>query len=183
MNAVLAQALAPTARATSWRPAAATAGVLVLVALLSRSSDRPADTVLAMAAAGLAATVVSGLQDPAATLLEPLPVSPMQRRLLRLGLLGGPALLVWWLITALTSSVGSSGPGPLLALTGCGVAVAVWASPKRAVLLGASTPVVLLAVQAVPTSGLVFDALGWWRTDPWWVLCAAVLACVAGRRR
>ena len=183
MNAVLVQALGPTARATSWRPAAAAAGVLVLTALLTGWSDRPGDTVLALAAAGLAAVVVSGLHDPAAALLAPVPVSPMQRRLLRLGLLGVPALLVWWLLTALTTTVGSSGPAPLVALTACGVAVTVWAPPKRAVLVGASTPVVLFALQALPTSGLVSDALAWWRTDPWWVLCAAVVACVAGRQR
>ena len=76
-----------------------------------------------------------------------------------------------------------SGPGPLLALTACGVAVALWAPPRRAVLLGASTPVALfVAHQAVP-AGTVSDVVARWQSDPWWVLAGAILVCVAGRHR
>lgn len=178
----LAQAAAPTARAVRWAPAASLAVVLLAVAALTRSAQRPADIVLAIAAASLAATVVSGLHDPAATLLSAVPVSAMQRRMLRLTLLGVPGLAVWWLLEALTTAT-PSGPGPLLALTACGVAVALWAPQRRAVLLGASTPLALFVVhQAVP-AGTVSDVTGWWQSDPWWVLAGAILVCVAGRRR
>lgn len=182
MNAALAQAALPTARAIRWAPAAGLAGVLVATVLLARSSGRPADVVLAIAAAGLAATVVSGLHDPAATLLAAVPVSAMQRRLLRLALLGAPALVVWLLLDALTPAQ-ASGPGPLLAATACGVAVALWAPQRRAVVLGASTPVVLFALHQLLPAGAVSDATGWWLTDPWWVLATASVVCVAGRRR
>ena len=182
MSSVLVQAALPTARAIRWAPAASLAAVLVTAGVLARSADRPADTVLAIAAAGLAATVVAGLHDPAAALLSAVPVPVMQRRALRLVLLGLPALAVWWLLDVLTTT-GVSGPGPLLALTACGVAVAVWTPPRRAVLLGASTPVVLFALHQVGLPGRVSDVVAWWLTDPWSVLAGAALLCVAGRRR
>ena len=182
MNPALVQAALPTARAISWAPAAALAALLLAATALARSADRPADLVLAIAAAGLAATVVSGLHDPAAATLAAVPVSAMQRRLLRLTLLGVPALTVWWLLDRLAAG-GLSGPGPLLALTACGVAVALWAPPRRAVLLGASTPVALFALHQVVPPGTLADVLAGWLTDPWWVLAGATLVCVAGRRR
>ena len=182
MSSVLVQAALPTARAIRWAPAASLAGVLVAAAVLTRSADRPADIVLAIAAAGLAATVVAGLHDPAAALLSAVPVSAMQRRALRLVLLGLPALAVWWLLDSLTATQ-VSGPGPLLALTACGVAVALWAPPERAVMLGASTPVALFALHQVVPPGAAADVVSWWLTDPWWVLAGATLLGVAGRRR
>ncbi|HEY0643700.1 MAG TPA: hypothetical protein VGD39_09795 [Nocardioides sp.] len=182
MNAALAQAALPTARAIRWAPAACLAAVLVAAAVLADSSDRPADIVLAIAAAGLAATVVSGLHDPASALLSAVPVSAMQRRVLRLVLVGLPALAVWSLLDSLTTSA-LSGPGPLLALTACGVAVALWAPQRRAVLLGASTPVLLFALHQVVPDGTASDVIAWWWTDPWWVLAGATLLCVAGHRR
>ena len=181
MSSVLVQAALPTARAIRWAPSASLAAVLVAAGVLARSADRPADTVLVIAAAGLAATVVAGLHDPAAALLSAVPVPLMQRRALRLVLLGLPALAVWWLLDTLTTA--GSGPGPLVALTACGVAVAVWAPPRRAVLLGASTPVALFALHQVGLPGRASDVVAWWLTDPWWVLVGAVLLCVAGRRR
>jgi hypothetical protein len=182
MNTTLLQAALPTARSVRWAPAASLAGVLVAAAVLAGSADRPADIVLAIAAAGLAATVVAGLHDPAAALLSAVPVSAMQRRVLRLLVLGLPALAVWRLLDTLTTA-GVSGPGPLLALTGCGVAVAVWAPPRRAVLLGASAPVALFALHQVVPPGAAAEVIAWWLTDPWWVLAGATLLCVAGRRR
>jgi hypothetical protein len=182
MNAALAQAALPTARAIRWAPAAGLAGVLVAAALLARSSGRPADVVLAIAAAGLAATVVSGLHDPAGAMLAAVPVSAMQRRLVRLALVGAPALAVWLLLHLLAPAQ-SSGTGPLLAVTACGVAVALWTPPQRAVLLGASTPVALFALHQLLPAGAVSDVAGWWLTEPWWVLAAATLVCMAGRRR
>jgi hypothetical protein len=184
VNPVLAQASLPTARAIRWAPGAAVAGLLVSVVLLAGTGDRPVDIVLAVAATGLAATVVAGLQDPAAALLAAVPVSAMRRRVLRLVLLGAPALGVWWLLVGLSTTADDPGPGPLLALTSCGVAVAVWAPARYAVVLGAAAPVVLFALrQVVPFEGTASDVVGWWRTDPWWVLAAATLLCVAGRRR
>jgi hypothetical protein len=182
VNAALAHAALPTARAMRWAPAVLLAAVLVAATLLARSAGRPADVVLAIAAAGLAATVVSGLHDPAAAMLSAVPVSLMQRRVLRLGLLGVPALAVWFLLDSLTTAR-LSGPGPLLALTACGVAVALWAPPRRAVVLGASTPVALFALHQFLPDGAVSDVVGWWLTEPWWVLAAAALWCIAGRRR
>ena len=182
MSAVLVQAAVPTARAIRWVPAGALAGLLVVAAALARSAERPADVVLAIAAAALAATVVAGLHDPAADLLAAVPVSGMQRRVLRVALVGVPALAVWWVLDSLTTAR-VSGPGPLLALTACGVAVAVWAPSRRAVLLGASAPVVLFVLHQATPPGTVSDVLAWWLTHPWWVLAAATLLCVMGRRR
>ena len=182
MNAAIAQAALPTARAIRWAPAAALSGVLVAAALLTRSSGRPADVVLAIAAVGLAATVVSGLHDPAGAVLAAVPVSAMQRRLLRLALVGAPVLAVWLLLDAMAPAQ-SSGPSPLLAATACGVAVSMWAPQRRAVLLGASTPVALFALHRFLPAGAVSDVAGWWLTDPWWVLLGATLVCIAGRRR
>jgi hypothetical protein len=182
MTSVLVQAALPTARAIRWLPAAVLAGLLVAVSALARQAGRPADVVLAIAAAGLAAVVVAGLQDPAEALLAAVPVSVMRRRVLRLALLGTPALAVWWLLASLTP-VEASGPGPLLALTACGVVVAVWAPQRRALLLAASTPVALLVLHQVAPDGTASEVLAWWLTDPWWVLAGATLVCVAGRRR
>jgi hypothetical protein len=182
MNSAIAHAALPTARAIRWAPGACLAAVLVAATLLARSSGRPADVVLAIAAAGLAATVVSGLHDPAAAMLSAVPVSVMQRRVLRLGLLGLPALVVWFLLDSLTTAR-LSGPGPLLAVTACGVAVALWAPQRRAVVLGASTPVALFALHQFLPTGAASDVVGWWLTEPWWVLAGATLLCVAGRRR
>jgi len=182
MNTALAQAALPTARAIRWGPAVSLAGVLVAATVLARSAGRPADAVLTIAAAGLAATVVSGLHDPAAAMLSAVPVSVMQRRVLRLALLGLPALAVWFLLDTVTAGR-PSGPGPLLALTACGVAVALWAPQRRAVVLGASAPVALFALGRFLPDGAASDVVGWWMTDPWWVLAAAALVCIAGRRR
>ena len=182
MNTALAQAALPTARAIRWAPVAALSGVLLGAAVLARSTDGPANMLVATAAAGLAATVVSGLYDPAESLLAAVPVSAMQRRLLRLALLGLPVLVVWSVFDWLTVAQ-VSGPGPLLALTACGVAVALWGPRRNAVLLGVSTPVVLCALPRVLPSAAFSDVAAWWLTDPWWVLLGATLACVAGRRR
>ena len=182
MNTALVQAAVPTARAIRWAPAAALSGVLLAAAVLARSADGPANMLVATAAAGLAATVVSSLYDPAAALLAAVPVSVMQRRVLRLTLIGVPALVVWSVFDWLTVAQ-VSGPGPLLALTACGVAVAVWGPRRNAVLVGACTPVVLCALPRAVPSAAFSDVVSWWLTDPWWVLLGATLLCAAGRRR
>lgn len=182
MNGALPQAALPTARAIRWAPAGAVAGLLLAAAALARAADRPADIVVAIAAAALAATVVAGLHDPAADLLAAVPVSTMQRRMLRLVLAGAPALALWSLLDVLTPSQ-VFGPGPLLALTACGLAVAVWTPPRRAVVLGGATPVALFVAQQVAPAGSASDVAAWWLTDPWWVLAGASLLCLAGHRR
>ena len=157
--------------------------MLVAAILLARSAGRPADVVLAIAAAGLAATVVSGLHDPAAAMLAAVPVSVMQRRVLRLGLLGLPALAVWFLLDSLTAAR-LSGPGPLLAAGGvrCGrraVGTAATGRGRR----GIAPRWPCSRSTGSCRAGTVSDVAGWWLTEPWWVLAAAALLCVAGRRR
>jgi hypothetical protein len=49
--------------------------------------------------------------------------------------------------------------------------------------MGASTPVALFALHQFLPSGTVSDVVSWWLTEPWWVLAAATLICIAGRRR
>lgn len=184
MMAVIAQTTLPTARAIRWLPLAGVGGLLLAAGLLTRSSARPADPVLAIAAASLAATVVAGMRDPAAALLAPMPVSLMRRRLVRLSLVGAAALGMWWCLTALTLSPAGVEPGQLLALSATGVAVATWAPPSRAVSVGASVPVAWFVLDRVlPVSGVVADVLAWWRTDPWPIVAAAVLLCFVGRHR
>ena len=184
MIAVVTQAALPTARSIRWAPVASLGGVLLVAALLSRAADRPADMVLAVASAALAATVVAALHDPAAVLLEPLPVSTMQRRVLRLVLVAVPVLVIWLLLSALTTTSTVFGPGSLVALAAGGVAVAVWAPWRRGLILGVVVPVAWFLLDRVPLgNSIVADAAGWRRTDPWPVAAVAVLACIAGRQR
>jgi hypothetical protein len=181
----LAQAALPTSRSIRWSPLAGVAGLLCAVLLVSRTAPRPADVLMAIAAAALASVVVASLHDPAADLLAAVPVSVMQRRLLRLVLVLVPTLLVWGaLVVVAPPSLGTTSPGPLLALTAAGVAVGAWAPARRAVLVGASVPVLWFALKMlVPGNGLLVDVAGWWRTDPWPVLAVALGALVAGRQR
>lgn len=182
MMAVLGQAALPTARTMRWWPLGAVGAPVLALVLVARSQDRPTDGLLLVGAAALASLAVAALRDDAAALLEPVPVSPMCRRLLRLVLVGVPTLLVWLALVA--AGGGGSGPGPLLALAASGVAVAVWGPARWRVLAGAAVPVVWVAVdRAVGSSGTLGDVLGWWRTDPWPVLALAVAASVLGRRR
>jgi hypothetical protein len=181
----LAQAALPTSRSIRWSPLAGVAALLVAVLLVARTAQRPADVLMAIAAAALASVVVASSQDPAADLLAAVPVSVMQRRLLRLGLVLVPCLLVWGvLVVVAPASLGATSPGPLLALTAAGVAVGVWSPARRAVLAGASVPVLWFVLDlAVPGDGLLADLAGWWRTDPWPVLVVTLGALVVGRRR
>ncbi|WP_159081451.1 hypothetical protein [Nocardioides sediminis] len=181
----LAQAARPTSRSIRWSPLVGVAAVLVIVLLVARTAQRPSDVVMAIAAAALASVVVASLHDPATDLLAPVPVSVMQRRLLRLALVLVPALLVWVaLVVVAPPSLEATSPGPLLAMTAVGVAAGVWSPARRAVLVGASVPVLWFALDmTVPSDVLLGDAAGWWRTDPWPVAAVALGALVAGRRR
>ena len=178
----LAQAAPPTSRAMPWRPLLASAAVTVLVLSLARGSGQSVDAFLAIASAALASLVVAALHDPAAPLLAPVPVSAMQRRLLRLALVTLPVLALWWALTVVSGA--PSGPGPLLALAASGVAVSVWAPFDRGALLGGCVPLGWYAVdRLVPWSGLAADAAGWWRTESWAVVAVAFVVMIAGRRR
>lgn len=183
--AALGQAVVPTARSLRWAPLAGVTGLLLGVLLLARTAHRPADVVLAVASAALACVVVAALHDPAAALLAAVPVSLMRRRGLRLVLVLLPTLTVWAVLTRVSdSSPGTGSPGPLLALAAAGVAAAVWSPPHRAVLVGASVPLLWFAVDlAVPGARVLSDAAGWWHTAPWTVVAVALLVLLAGRRR
>lgn len=183
--APLQQAALPTARAIRWAPFLGVSGLLLVVLLLARSADGPVDVVLALASAALASVVVAALHDPAAALLAAVPVSAMQRRVLRLTLVLLPVLAVWWLSTAISDgSPGTASPVPLLALAAAGVAVAVWSPPHLGVLVGAFVPIAWYALDTtVPGSGVLSDVAGWWHTAPGAVLAVALLVLVAGRRR
>jgi hypothetical protein len=183
--AVLEQLVVPTARAVRWTPLVGVSGLLLAVALLARTSNGPVALLAALASAALACAVVACLHDPAAALLAALPVSAMQRRCLRLGLVLTPALACWALFARVSDASPSTGsPWPMLALTAVGVAVAVWSPSRMGVLVAASAPLVWFVLDvAVPGEGLVSDAAGWWRTSPGVVACAALVVVVAGRRR
>jgi hypothetical protein len=178
----MAQALLPTARTIRWWPVAAVVTALTGLLLLARSAGRPTDVVLLLGAAALASTVVGALRDEAGGALQAVPVSVMRRRVLRLGLVGGPVLLVWWALVTLGTSAGPA-TGSLLALAACGTAVAVWAPDRWAVLAGAAVPVLWFALDRVAGQGVAGDLLGWWRTAPWPVLALALACCAAGSRR
>jgi hypothetical protein len=182
MTSTLGQAALPTARTMKWWPLGAVGVPVLGLVLLARSAGRPADGVLLVAAAALASLAVTALRDDAAALLEPVPVSAMRRRVLRLSLVGAPTLVVWWALAAAGATAAEPGVGPLLALAASGVAVAVWAPVRWRVLAGAALPVVWFALDRVATGG-VGDVLAWWRTDSWSVLALAVVACALGRRR
>lgn len=182
MTGVLVQAALPTARTIRWWPLGAVGVPVLGLVLLARSEGRPADGVLLVAAAALASLVVTSLRDDAATLLEAVPVSAVRRRLLRLALVGAPALLVWWALAAAGAS-SEPGVGPLLALAATGVAVAVWGPARWRVLAGTAVPVVWFALDRAAADGAVGDVLAWWRTDPWIVAAVAVSVCALGWRR
>ena len=191
MNApALAQAARPTARTLAWRPLVALATLLTLVLAVARGSGQSVDALLAVAAAALAGLVVAAMRDPAATLLATVPVSVMQRRVLRLALVGLPVLALWWAMTqvagptAAPSTAAPHGAGPLVALAASGVAVSVWWPSHRGVLVGGCVPMAWYALDRfVPWSGVAEDVAGWWRTESWAVAAVAVLVLVAGRRR
>jgi hypothetical protein len=181
----LAQAALPTSRSVRWSPVAGVTAVLLAVLLVARTAQRPADVLMTIAAAALASVVVASLHDPASDLLAALPVSAMQRRILRLLLVLAPALLAWAvLVVVAPPSLGATSPGPLLALAAAGAAASVWSPARRAVLVGATVPVAWFALDmVVPVDGVLADAAGWWRTDPWPVVVVALGALAAGRRR
>jgi hypothetical protein len=187
VTTLLAQAALPTARTIHWWPLALVVAPLAGLVLLARDGARPAEPVLLLVAAALASVVVTALRDEAASTLEAVPVPIVQRRALRLALVGVPVLVVWWALTSLVST-GRPATASLLALAACGVAVATrgtsWGSSRWWLLAGTAVPVLWFALDRLLAGrGSLGDALGWWRTDPWPLLAAAVVALALGSRR
>lgn len=181
---VLRQAAVPTARALAWAPVLAVGAVLLLAAGLFRLADKVAPPLLWLGAGATAATLVFALRDPAASLLAATPTTLAVRRGLRLGLVAAVALPLWLLVTAIAPGHGTA-LGPVLALTAAGVAVATWLPDDRGVSVAAAVPLLWAASAELFAGGLdvVGDAAAWWRTDPAYVVTAAVVAIVLGRNR
>jgi hypothetical protein len=116
----------PTVRSISWAPLV---GVSACLAVVTVWADRWPEDLEGIGAACVAAAVVAGLADPAASLLAAVPTSEAVRRARRLALLVPVALAVW------LATAGGALPG-LLVLTAVGVAVSVWAG----VPLGVAVP-------------------------------------------
>lgn len=194
---MLSPALVPTIRATPWTPLlGATTGLLVIGAAVHASGGSPAE-ILALAAAVMAAALLAGLHDPAADLLEPLPVSLASRRLHRLLLLVPAAATAWLGLLALAHASGpewSAGwpVGPLTALTAGGLAAATWAPPLWQVGAAVGAPLTWFALNKVTVSlthdasgpaGFAGDLLGAWRERPVLVTAIALAVAALGWRR
>ena len=181
---VLRQAAVPTVRALAWAPVLAVGAVLLLAAGLFRLADQVAPPLLWLGAGATAATLVFGLRDPAASLLAATPTSLAVRRALRLGLVAAVALPLWLLVTATAPGDGTA-LGPVVALTATGVAVATWLPDDRGVSVAAAVPLLWAASAELfaGSLGVFGDAAAWWRTDPAYVVTAAVVAIVLGRNR
>jgi hypothetical protein len=193
----LLPALAPTLRATPWTPLlGATTGVLAIGAALHASGGSSAD-ILALSAAVMAAAVLAGLHDPAADLLEPLPVSAGWRRAHRLLLLAPAGLAAWVGLLALGRLADpdwSAGlpVGPLVALVSAGLAAATWARRELQATVAVAVPLGWFALYEV-TSGLTQDATGdlrvvgdllhAWLDRPTGVTVLALTAMALGWRR
>jgi hypothetical protein len=182
--AVLSQAVAPTARTIRWAPPLLLGVLLAVVGALTAASSRPSGPFLPVAAAALAGAALATLHDPARSLLDAMPVTAMQRRLLRLAAAGVPALVLWTWLVAIVDSGEVVGVGPLVALTAAGTAAVVWGPRDRSLAIGVGLPVgwYVLGVVA-PASGPVAALAGAWWDHPWWVAAAAVVLCVLGRSR
>ena len=180
----LRQAAYPTSRALAWSPLVAVGGSLLVVAVTLRLLDSRPGPVLALGAATMAAVLVSSLRDPAAALLAAVPVPLLQRRAVRLALVGAVALPVWLLVAVTTPGDGLA-LAPLAALTSTGLAVATWLPADRDVILAAAVPLVWVSVAVLfgDRVGFLGDAAAWWQTDPWRVAAAGALVVGLGRHR
>jgi hypothetical protein len=176
--------LLPTVRATAWSPLLAVGVLLVGVSALLASVDRWAGGQLGIAAAGLAASVVAGLRDPAAALLAAVPTPAPVRRARRLLLLV-PVAAATWLAFLWPGQQVLEGLGwpvaPALALLATALAAAAWAGTASGVV----APLAWAAVEK--GSGAlgqdVSEVLLAWQHHPWIVTLAAVAALLIGRDR
>ena len=111
---------------------------------------------LGIAAAGLAAAVVAGFRDPAASLLAAVPTSAAVRRARRLALLLPVQIAIWlaWLVVGQRWAPGLAFGG-LIALTAAAIAVTVWAPERIALAAGVAVP--LGWVICARAGGFVWD--------------------------
>ena len=185
MNATtLRQAAYPTTRAIAWTPLVAVGTLLVALGGALRLLDSRTGPALVLGAAAMAAVLVFSLRDPAAPLLAATPTPLIVRRGLRLALVGAVALPLWLLVAeALPGDGLALAPG--LALAATGVAVATWLPVDRDTSVAAAVPLLWASSAQLlgAVGGVTGDALAWWRTDPWWVVAAAVPLVVLGRHR
>jgi len=186
MPRVLVHAALPTARAIAWTPLVTVTCALLAVGAVIRSVNGNADPLLWLSAGAMASCLVFSLRDPAWALLAAVPTSRMTRNLLRLGLVGGLALPLLLLVTALLPGPdGSSVLAPALALATSGVAVATWTPVHRDVALAGAVPLVWAGADQL-VGGLIGpagEALAWWHTDPWAVTTVAAVLVTLGRNR
>jgi hypothetical protein len=184
-------------RATPWTPLlGATTALLVVGAALHVADQSPAE-ILVLAAAVMAAAVLAGLHDPAADLLEPLPVSAGWRRAHRLLLLA-PAGLAAWLVLLRLGRLADPGwsagllVGPLVALVCVGLAAATWARRELQATAAVAVPLGWFALYEVTSGltqdasgelGLIGDLLGAWLERPAGVTVLALAAMALGWRR
>lgn len=183
-TATLRQAAYPTTRAMAWAPLLAVGALLLALGAALRLLDGRPGPVLALGVAAMAAALVFSLRDPAAPLLAALPTTLVVRRCLRLALAGAVALPVWVLVALVLPGDGLA-LAPGLALAAAGVAVATWLPLDRGISVAAAVPLLWASASELfgGVGGVVGDALAWWRTDPWWVVAAAVTLVVLGRDR
>ena len=180
--------LVPTARAVPWQPLAAVVTCLVGVCLLAVSFDSWPVGVLDVAAAGLAASVVAGLRDPAADLLAAVPTPAVVRRSRRLLLLVPAGLLAWLAYLAVghvwAPEIGWP-VGAAVALTATGCAVATWAPDRVAVEAGVAAPLLWLAVARAATllDEQAAEVLVAFQHHPVIVTAVALAAMLMGRNR
>jgi hypothetical protein len=184
----------PTARAIGWSPLLGACCMLLVVGTTVTLSGAEPQSLAALAAAALAAGALAGLQDPAAELLEAVPVSRARRRAHRLALLLPTTAVSWSLLLAaarLDDGWSAGWPlGPLAALLAAGVAVATWVQGPWSVTAAVATPMVWFMVDRLigQTEGV---AGTWWSSwalsastvHPWVVAGVATAVAVAGWRR
>ena len=168
--------LTPTVRSISWWPLAAVTACLAVITAVTYSADFWPVRPLSIAAAALAAAVVAGMRDPAASLLAAVPTSAAVRRARRLALLLPVELAVWvaWLGIGQRWDAGWAFGG-LVALTLVGLAVALWAPGPGGLAAGV----------AVPLAWVIAARAGQFAWDPHSeiVTIAAAAALWTGRNR
>ena len=168
--------LTPTVRSISWWPLVAVASCLAGISLVTYAADYWPVKPLGIAAAGLAAAVVAGFRDPAASLLAAVPTSLAARRARRLALLLPVQVAIWltWLVIGQRWTPGLAFGG-LVGLTAAAIAATVWAPERIALATGVALP--LGWVISARAGGFVWDQ------HSGLVTLAALAALWTGRNR
>jgi hypothetical protein len=193
-SGVRAATLRYTARAIGWAPLVGGAAMLLALGATVTLAGAEPQVLVAIGAATLAAGALAGLHDPAAALLEAVPVTPARRRSDRLALLLPAAAASWCALLAaarLDEGWSAGWPfGPLAALLAAGIAVATWAPRAWAVSAAVALPMAWflldrLVGQADGVAGTVASswALSAWAVHPWTVAGVATAAALLGWRR